>query len=559
MTVLQKRITYLVILIPVITFFAFFFRYTVNAPINDDYSILNFINQCIATDSIAEKLKLMFAQHNEHRIFYDRLWTIISYKLQRNVNFNTLALVGNLSLLGIAAIFFRKFLLSGKNALLFLPVTVFIFNLSQWENMTFAMSGMSNFTVYLFMLISLNFLTREAVVTTKSTLLSVLFFLLAVLTQGGGLFLFPVSILIFLYKKDYKNLLVYGILSALIAAAYFYGYQKPPQSGTISGAFGNIIGVMQFACAFLGNAFNYFLIYSSSKTSIIVTQIIGSLFLVLFGYITIKKYYKQNLFVYSIMLLIVISAFVTAISRVSLGLEVSAASRYRINGIIFFIALYFWMLDTFNVEKKLPFISIISLSGLYFLFINLNQYEYLSIRERQTYTGILFSNSGHPNLLNCDRSDMGFYTRVIEESKALDTYHFPEANTYFPKAKKHLVNVDSTTETTLYYSIDTMEQLSGSYLIEGYAFMENQWTKNQKVYIGLKSKEECAPTYYLARQISRFDLNPFYKKISLKDAGFSVRIPSENIKFGEYDISVVVVLNDDIKIMETDKKIKKQL
>jgi hypothetical protein len=150
----QKIIPISLIIIPLITFFGMFFYYTVNAPINNDYqAILDFINKIIATDSYSEKMKLIFSQHNEHRIVYDRIWTIISYKLQNNVNFNFLAFIGNLSLLGIAIIFYKRYSLLQKPLLLFVPITVLLFNITLWENITFAMAALSNFTVYLFILI----------------------------------------------------------------------------------------------------------------------------------------------------------------------------------------------------------------------------------------------------------------------------------------------------------------------------------------------------------------------------------------------------------------------
>src|SRR4030095_1165608 len=157
-----KIISWLFILLPVVVFFGVFLRFTVNAPINDDFSaILAFINSYITTTSYGGKLKLMFDQANEHRIVYDRVWTIISYKIFHAINFNFLSLIGNLSLVGIAILFFNKFRRLGKPLYLFIPITVLLFNFASWENITFTMAGLSNFTVFLFILLSLHFLTSS--------------------------------------------------------------------------------------------------------------------------------------------------------------------------------------------------------------------------------------------------------------------------------------------------------------------------------------------------------------------------------------------------------------
>ena len=190
----KKIFPFTLIIIPIITFFGMFFYYMVDAPINDDYqAILDFLNKCISTDSASEKASLIFAQHNEHRIVYDRIWAIISYKLQSNVNFTFLAFIGNLSLLAIAFFFFRKFIRLKKSLYLLIPISVLLFNLANWENMTFAMAGMSNLTVFLFVILSLDFLAKDTTVSRRNIFISVAFFYLALLTQGGGIFLLPID------------------------------------------------------------------------------------------------------------------------------------------------------------------------------------------------------------------------------------------------------------------------------------------------------------------------------------------------------------------------------
>ena len=276
---------YCFIILPVIIFYWVFFKFTVNAPINDDYqAILDFINKIISTDSYTEKIKLIFSQHNEHRIVYDRIWTIISYKLQRNVDFNFLSFIGNLSLLGIAIILFKRFVLLQKHVLLFFPITIFIFNLSLWENVTFAMATLSNFTVYLFIFISLSFITSNTLDKKINIYLSILFFFLATLTQGGGLFLLPVSLLILLYKKEYYNFLIYVAFSVILLVMYFYDYQKPSQNlDLITSIIHYKHNIIFFAFAFLGNAFNYYLIYTNNvEYSILFTTILGAIFFLLF-------------------------------------------------------------------------------------------------------------------------------------------------------------------------------------------------------------------------------------------------------------------------------------
>ena len=543
-----------------------FFRVTVNAPINDDYNaVLGFINKYVSLGSFTDKIALLFSQHGEHRIVYDRLWIIISYKLQNNVDFNFLALIGNLSLLGIAIVFFKRFLTLKKHILLFVPVTVLIFNIASWENITFAMATLSNFTVHLFILLSLVFISSNTKNYNRNLYLSFTFLFFATMTQGGGLFLIPICLLILIYKKEYKNFSIFLILCASLLGLYFLDFNKPSHSaGLLSSILEYNESILRFAFAFLGNAFNYFLIYTNNRdSSLFFSTIVGFILFVLFLYITYTKYYKKNLFNYSLMLLLILSSFVTAISRISFGIETAGASRYRINGIIFFIAIYFWFIETRDFKKSYFIYLTLAFSTVYYFFINISHFQYLHYREKQTYVGILNYKSGKPEKLNGDRTLINTYKKLIEESKKLGTYNFPgtgELNRYFPLAETIIVNKNESKDSSLRISnnTETINKLFDSYFIEGWAFIKEINTKSQKVYIGIQSETDIKPIFYLATKVKRYDLTPYFKKPNLNDGGYVLRIHDSLIKSGENKIHVMVINNDKIKKLQTEKKIIKK-
>jgi len=91
-----RKLDIILSLATILFFFYIFFKYMVNVPINDDYSVLDNFNGLLNADSFLEKAKLFFAQHNEHRILYDKMWFWISYLINGQIDFNMLALVGNL-------------------------------------------------------------------------------------------------------------------------------------------------------------------------------------------------------------------------------------------------------------------------------------------------------------------------------------------------------------------------------------------------------------------------------------------------------------------------------
>lgn len=525
--------------------------------------MLTFINEYLRSNTLGDKLSLFFLQHNEHRIAYVRMWTLISYKVNGEVNFNFISFIGNLSLVGIAAIFFKKFKETENNLLLFFPILILIFNLTSWENITYPLATTSNFTVYFFILLSLYFLTLDTKYKRINILYAALFFIAAIYTQGGGMFLFPVSIMILLYKKEYKNLIIYSLFTSLFVLGYFYGYSSYGQNRPITET---IIEsrelIFQFVFAFIGNAFNFYRIFTENvDQSILTTTIIGSLFFLGFLFLTYKKYYEKNLFIYSILLLVIALSFVTAISRIHLGIETASAPRYRINGIIFTSALYVCLVEIFNLNKKKYVATIITLSLIYFYFFSYKQYEYMLIREKQTIVGILAFNSGNNTLLNGDKLQVMMNSETLIESKNLKTFTLPGNMEFlyrYPISKEVKSNIfESNTGLPLIYSVETVLELKDDYFIDGWAFIEGLNTTTQRVFIGIKNKNDYFPKYFTTIQASKFDLNPYFKKTNLEKGGYTGRIRKSEVQMGENEVYLMVLNHTDVVIMKTDKIITK--
>lgn len=546
------------IFVPPILFYWMFFRYTTNIPINDDYkAILDFLNKCVETDSYKEKLLLIFSQHNEHRIVYDRIWTILIYKIFGQVNFNYLSLIGNLSLFGYFIIYAKKIREINRNYLYLIPLSVLIFNISFNENMTFAMATLSNTTGLFFSILSLYFITKTKI-SKKGFILSLIFLFLSVFTQGSGLFLIPILFLILLYRKQKKFLIYFLIFIILILLVYFTGYEKPLNSSSIldSILFFKSKSVL-FAFAFLGNGFNYYLIFTNElNDSIIFTSIIGFILFTIYLYSIKTKYYQRNLFAFSMMTLFVVTAFLTGFTRSQLGIETAGSSRYRINGVMFFLSLYIFFVETKMPKIKRKEILIIGFSLLYFINFNLRQYEYLHYREKQVYLGLINYKSGVLDKLYGFEQD--FYNKTIIESEKNEIYFFPRYKSlefYFPYSKKIKNSKQFVVDPDLNYNIESITKIKDGYLIEGWAFISSKSTRNQEVYLGIKNKN--SEVIYTTKQEKRFDLNPYFKKFNLKNGGFMARIKDSELQKGDNKITIYLSNNIYNFKKETNKNIIK--
>lgn len=558
MKAIKKIILLLLLVMPIVLFFGMFFKYTDDIPINDDYkAILEFMNRYLESGSRNERIKLFFIQHNEHRIVYDRVWTIICYKIYGKVDFNFLALVGNLALVGIFALLSKKMREINTNLLYLLPLSVLLFNIAFWENMTFAMATLSNTTVFLFTLASIYFVTKKEI-KAKHLVLAIVFFILAVCTQGLGLFSVPLIAGILIYRKKYRFLGIYSAVALFVLALYFYGYEKPLYSPSIidSVKYFKLRSVL-FALAFMGNAFNYNLLFTNEiSDSLVFSSILGTAFFLVYLYTIKTGYYKKNLFVFSTMTLIVLTACITGVTRCQLGLETAGAPRYRLSGVLFAIALFMWFIETRPVNLKRLHAGIVAGSLLYLFFISFSQYEFLSYRKRASLLGAIQYHSGDHTKLNGFEQD--FYKETLVRSSQHGVYNLPSFESlkeYFPYSQKHDGMVGELNPEGLMYSVDQIAKLKDSYLIYGFAFLtESKAVKNQKIYLGLKSQNK-ETVYFSPKREPRFDINPYFKRSDLESTGFMGRVRFSDLEKGIYTVVIKVIDGNEARIVETDKTI----
>lgn len=254
---------------------------------------------------------------------------------------------------------------------------------------------------------------------------------------------------------------------------------------------------------------------------------------------------------------IILTAIITGLTRCQVGIETAGSSRYRINGVIYVICLYVWFLQSIN-NKYLKQICSIFFSLFYLFFISIKQQEFLSIRKEQSLSGVLLYHSGNYKKLNGFEQDL--YKSILVESERLQTYMLPSFLTlekYFPYSKNENIDTISANSEQFYPAIDRVIKIKDGYLIEGWGFIEEQNSDNQKVFIGIKNISHTKLVFFSTTQVPRYDLNPYFKKNYIENAGFFARLKDNDVKPGENEIWVMIKVNDKVKLSKTDKKLIK--
>jgi len=351
MSMLFRKIVFCgIILLPMVVYGLLVVHYTVNIPYLDDYDVfLSYLNT-----SRAERPDLLFTQHNEHRIVFTRLIAEAMYCLLGYIDFSYLIYLGNAALFFIFLILIYLFKKTGVPASVFLPVPFFLFSVFSWENMTWATAALQNYYVLLFALLALVFFARQRL---ASFCAAILFGLAAAFTSGAGLLVFIVMALwsgqkilerhkVGGEKADYitrpktfhliRLMVVLGIIAVLFYV-YFHNYTYPSRHPRVLSALSNPMHTL-----------TYFLVLLGSYIKVrIAAAAAGALTIILFVYITYKRYYQKNPVVYYFLVFIIVNAIGVTLTRSGFGIKHAlATSRYIVAYILILVFLYIAVWET---------------------------------------------------------------------------------------------------------------------------------------------------------------------------------------------------------------------
>lgn len=329
--------------LPIVIFWYVWAQYALNIPKWDDHALKFFLYQLDTTTGLTDRLLLFFSQHNEHRIAYDRFITWLDFSLGGKLDFRTLMIIGNLSLVGLTGIFaaiLNKQPDTGRTSrLIYLPPVAFLlFNLSQWENMFWGMAALQNFTVVFWLFWSLYALCYQSSLVT-----AVVMAVLATITSGNGLLIWLIGAVLLAQQMRWRQFGYWLGIAAACIGLYFLGYEKPEGNPVAQAGIGAIFkGWLAFNGAAgealpLGDAFR-------------VSLFLGGLLLLL-TFIQLARLARKSvqapfslnkpelLFIGATFFLLGTAAIVVR-SRAGFGLELLITSRYKMYSLMLLVVLY---------------------------------------------------------------------------------------------------------------------------------------------------------------------------------------------------------------------------
>ncbi len=334
----------MLVFLPVGFYFYFLSEYAINIPKWDDHALKAFIVEFQNANGFIPKLQTFFKQHNEHRIAFDRFFTLIVFWIHDSIEYRWLMWIGNFTLLGVLLIFYKIFKKQKLSIAYFVPIPFILFQLQLWENTFWGMASMQNFGIIFFIFLLIYLISSEKKTHFYSALLVALF---ATYTSGNGITIFPVCLFLLVLQRRFKDVFVFSSISIILVFLYFYHYKFPENNPSLDG-----IGIRKIATGFfmfLGSVLD--LIPNASQSQkltilggaiFLITGLIIAIYLI-FNSKLFKKQRNLNhteLFIVGSLMFLIGTSIVVTLTRISYGEAGLLTSRYKIYSILLLITFY---------------------------------------------------------------------------------------------------------------------------------------------------------------------------------------------------------------------------
>jgi len=415
----SKKIPYVLMTIPIIFYLWITLRFTINMPWWDDYdAILNWINRFILHQGNFNYLiSMLFEQHNEHRILFDRIFILFNYYILGSINFVFLNYIGYLGLFALFCLMIYFSLKNGLSGMYLLPIPFLFFSLCQNELISFAMASMQQYWQLFFCLLAIIIITKNENIKISHLIFSLLLSIVASFTGGGGLIVFPVILAyLIVYKKGLKNIIIWLVISTLTFIFYFVilkYHQTLIDIESHKFVVEHPLQYIKYIFCFLGGI-------TGSKISSFIYGVILSVFLVILN----VKYYK-NATKILFFLLIILTAAAAGLDRISLGVIEATSSRYTIYSIILSVVLYICFMSQVKsiVFRKTFFIISLILSLAIFFYWIPNGIAQLRNKDALLQSSLVYPSAQRATKILQTSAKLGTFMPIAQVYKFLPSYY----------------------------------------------------------------------------------------------------------------------------------------
>lgn len=541
----KNLLTYCLILIPIVAFWYIFNKYAINIPHWDDYAVRNSLISFLNTDSFTEKIKILFAQHNEHRIFLTRLTALFIYIIKDTLDFKWMMFLGNLSLVGIFILFFKISKKYNLTLLAIAPVSFVLFNAGLFENTFWGMASIQNFGVIFFAFLTFYWLIFSIEQhNNKYFYFAFISCFFGIFASYNGIVIPIIGLLILAFQQRKQAIFIWFGISFMLLAGYFYSFVQNPEKSSKTD-FSNPVLLIKGLFVTLGNSIDSSLIAPDKHIDLsMAVGVFLIIFIALFASQTIFKKYnlgKKNndLFLLACLVFLGITCVGIVLARSSFGFGILLTSKYKIYSLLILIIFYLVALEALPNNRKNNFIQLATLAAIVFnVFTFIADYQYFRLLNQERITDQfkqMYSDKDYAKegiLAKMQQPAPVFYDSIVEPiSHPADSVKtnidIIETETSFRLEEKQNDKI-----------FDFTSAEAGQYFII---------KSSEKVYL--------FPTFTTASNKTSYLSRDFLIENRLPISSFATEITKFYIQSGKYQIGKVIVENDKKTVIYTNQSI----
>lgn len=533
---LENKIAVLYILV-VLFFYGFILSVIVNIPYNDDHSsmfgFLFFFEE--------RGWKSIFAQHNEHRIAFIKLLLLVDQYLTTSINITHYIWLGVISLVGVAKIIYVSFEINNNKLLYFFPFFLLLFMpVSEMHN--WGMATFINVTVVFFVYLSFYFLYDKS---NLNLIIAIMFSILATFSNGAGIFVYPIGILLLVAKNRWCDLFVWLTAAAIILCKYFKNYVTPAYKSTaIQERIEHIDQVIMCSFRFMGGSFES-LIYSPPYLTI-AGMTITIFFIVVF--FNRWEYFKKNPLMLSFLFFIVLSAGAASLSR---GCASAVTARMSLSHVLGLGLIYLCSIEAYPYLSK-KILKLIIVFSVFFYVVRLHKNIPKMIKHKERLNASYLSYlSGDINYIDSwTKRNPKLIKETLDRSIKDETYLGPTKVVPIPQlysvAKLRELSVEAKVQFSRYHNGKKGLIIHGNAFIDGKSDDFKKQVVSAILWSDKIAYKISAEKYKYYRPSIAKALNKKHKaKINSKfpiESSFYFHMPKQfiNILDGEYKISILI-------------------
>ena len=347
---IKRGLIKIIIILPIIFIFCYIYKYGITIPYWDQWEHVTLLEKF---HNHTLNFSDLWSQHNEHRIFFPKILMLILSALSGWNIF--VELCTNIILAGLNLCFLFLILNdtsdSKNNAVLKIVVSLLLFSMIQYENWSWG------WQIQIFMFVLGGVIAIWSVNKWQGKLIGLIVSILATVMStysfGSGLVIWPTVFFILIIQKKwkFKHIIIWIISCLVTVVPYYHKHTGSSFDIPMTYFLSHPIIFMKYVLSYLGAPLAQSI--SSANWTAVILIVVAIL-----AMLDIRKLKKErfNQFVpwFALIIFVILSACVTGMGRMHLGLGQAMASRYTTISTLFVISVFVLLYNSIqlNLEKK---------------------------------------------------------------------------------------------------------------------------------------------------------------------------------------------------------------